>query len=358
MNWALWTLLFVLLGTPTAMLMLDRMRNYPANEFLRTGGIPALPLFVVLTICAALIGDPIVEPLLWGFIGGIAATLALDAVRLVGVRFRAFPMDMPSMFGLLVLGPGSRFQINLLASMVARVAHLPPGERRAFMAERLEYLSRAPAAIRRTMVAGIMKGLSHLPEEEAQAMRSTQVELLAQLPGEFRKAILATMDEITLGMAKGGPPRESMPRVASPRARMPQIPMGMFFDLAAEAFPETLSEERVSRARVLSAGYLWHFVNGASYGMAFTLLFGHGSWALALAWGLFVWAVMMISMPRMMPMVKFPFPRFLLVPFVAHIAMALAIGYFAITFVTPGGHASSLVGGLGLEWLVRALGLG
>jgi hypothetical protein len=204
----------------------------------------------------------------------------------------------------------------------------------------------------------MMKGLSQLPEENAEEMRATQMELLAQLPAESRRAIMATMDDLVLGRANGGSQRNSAGGAPNPGVRMPQIPMSTFLELATRAFPQTLMEAKARKAKVLGAGYLYHFVNGATYGMAFTLIFGRGSWALAIAWGIFVWAVMMVSMPRMMPMIKFPFPRFLVVPLIAHIAMAIPIGFFAINFVTPDAHASSLVGGLGLDWLMKALGLG
>ncbi len=167
---------------------------------------------------------------------------------------------------------------------------------------------------------------------------------------------MATMDELVLARADGGSPQDP-PRGNGRGANVPKIAMGTFFDLANEAFPQTISEGKVSRARVLTVGYLYHFINGATYGMAFTMIFGRGSWALAIAWGVFVWAVMMISMPRMMPMVKLPFPRFVGVPLLAHLAMAIPIGFFATTFVAADAHASSLIGGLGLDWLIKALGL-
>ncbi len=60
---------------------------------------------------------------------------------------------------------------------------------------------------------------------------------------------------------------------------------------------------------------------------------------------------------QMMPMIKFPYPRFLLVPFFAHIAMAIPIGFFALTFVTPAVHLESFIVGTGLDEVLRLLGL-
>jgi hypothetical protein len=84
---------------------------------------------------------------------------------------------------------------------------------------------------------------------------------------------------------------------------------------------------------VILVGYLWHFINGATYGMAYTLLFGRGSWPLVFAWGTLVWLVMMVGMPKMMPMIRLPYPRFTIVPLLAHWTMAVAIGYFALNFI-------------------------
>ncbi|MFQ5920352.1 MAG: hypothetical protein ACE5I4_09975, partial [Thermoplasmata archaeon] len=103
-DWILWVPLFLLLGAPTAMLMLDRIRGLPAPKFLRTQGIPALILLVAITIYLVAWGHPLAGLIVWGLIGGLVATVALDAVRLAGVRLGAFPMDMPLMFGMIILG--------------------------------------------------------------------------------------------------------------------------------------------------------------------------------------------------------------------------------------------------------------
>ena len=84
--------------------------------------------------------------------------------------------------------------------------------------------------------------------------------------------------------------------------------------------------------------------------------FGRGSWALAFGWGIFIWLVMNVSMPRMMTVIRFP-RTFPVVPLLAHLAMAVPIGYFALTFVSPSASEASLISRLGLEGLLRALGL-
>lgn len=352
-NWAFWIPMFLLLGAPTAMLILDRIKGLSAPRFLRTQGLPALVLFAVLFAYLAAVGDPLVQLVVWGLVGGLVATVALDAVRLAGVRLGAFPMDMPRMFGLMVLGLAPRFQQNVLANMVLRVTELPEEERRRFMEERIHFMGVAPEALRRTMLSGMAEGLSRLPEAERQAVRRTQMDILASAPEPIRRKIMATMDSLTAGVPGPNPSTGAPIR----GLKMPQVPMKVFRSLQDKALPETLQQTDTSFARVAAAGYAWHFVNGATYGMAYTFLFGHGSWPLAILWGVFVWAVMMASMPKMMPMIKLPYPRFTLVPFLAHIAMAIPIGLFALAFVSPGAHVAGFSAGTGLDELLRFLGL-
>ncbi len=355
MNWILWAVAFLLLGAPTAMLMFDRLAGLSAKRFFRTQGFPALIVFIVLSLYTFASNDPIFDLIWWGFIGGIVGTLALDAVRLIGVRGGAFPMDMPMMFGAMVLGVAPVVQRKIVAQIVKDIAVLPPEARHQEMLGRMRYLAAAPAWRRRLLMSGMLEGLRQLPQEQADAMRKAQIEILTSLPEKPRVAMMKTMDELMMGLP---PVEETLPaRLRNPsEVKLPQIPMADFRNKAKNAFSQASEETGVSPGRIATAGYLWHFANGATYGIAFTLLFGAGSWPLAILWGIFVWAVMMVSMPKMMPMVRFP-RSFPIVPLLAHLAMAIPIGYFAINFVSTSGSSSSLVAGAGLEWLVRALGL-
>lgn len=112
----------------------------------------------------------------------------------------------------------------------------------------------------------------------------------------------------------------------------------------AQALPDTLTEAGVSRTLALLVGYGWHALNSLGFGVAYILLFGHGTTVLALARALFIW-VGMVVMPVMMPTIRFPMPSFLVVPFVAHVAMAGPIGYFAFS-VSEAVHRASLLGRL------------
>lgn len=163
------------------------------------------------------------------------------------------------------------------------------------------------------------------------------------------------MDSLMLLASHGSDgDRPKSPMAVFRAGKMPKIPMVTFRDLVGKwgvltkggAMDLATEEAGVSSSSLLFAGYLWHAANGASYGIAYTLLFGSGTWLLAFASCTFVWLVMMISKPKMMPMIHLPYPRFMIVPLLAHWAMAIPIGYFALTFVSPLASSSSLLGWL------------
>lgn len=335
MNWPLWIAIFVSLGAPVGILIADRALDVPARALFKVWGLPSLALFLGGTLYALAAGDPIWTLVLWGLVGGILGTVALDIVRLTGVRLGAFPADMPMIFGVISLGLAPKLQRNMVAQMVAQLAELPEEQRRMMMAERLKALARLRESLRVAVVAGMQRGLARLPGEKRQAVMGTQMGLLAELPGKDRRAVMMAMDK---AMADGAGP------VYGQFRGMPKVPMATFRAFLERAFPETLKEAGVSRGQAARRGYLWHFIIGSTFGMTYTLLFGQGSWPLAFGWGIFVWASMMVAMPPMMPMIRWPrwFP---IVPFIAHLAMAVPIGIFA-------GFTGSAAG----SSLVRALG--
>ena len=193
------------------------------------------------------------------------------------------------------------------------------------------------------MFLGMMyNGLVKLPPGDKEAVMRTQIGVISSLGPDERMAMMQTMDEVMGGGVTMNPPPDPAPAFRA--GLMPKIPMSIFRKLIANALPQAAAEKSRTMGQVLSAGYLWHFINGATYGIAYTLLFGRGTWLLAFGWGTFVWLVMMIVMPKMMPMVQLPYPKFMIVPLLAHWAMAIPIGYFALTFVSPEASAGSLFG--------------
>lgn len=327
------------------MLILDRAKDIQASGLMKKLGLPAFVLFILLLGYSYAVGDPIFTLLVWGAVGGLLGTITLDTVRLTGLRLRAFPLDMPVMFGLMSLGIAPKLPRHVMANMVAAVSELPDEKRREMMEPRIRAMSELSPSERKLFMSMMLDGINRLSGERKDRMFKTQLEVISSLPEEKRLGMMNTMDELTMGIRDSG--RVSAP--VSPmavfrRGAMPMLSFSMGRDLLAKAIPETLGEEGVTLGKARAAGYAWHFVNGATYGMAFTLLFGMGSWPWVLSWGLFVDLVMMVGMPPMMPMIRLPYPRFLVVPYFAHLAMAVPIGYFALNYVSPGVAAASLLG--------------
>jgi len=340
MNWALWVLLLVPLGIPVGSLTMDRILGIPARKQWLVLGLPALGVFVGALVYAAAVNNPLAELVTWGTIAGVALTVALDAVRLIGVRFKAFPLDMPEMFGMIALGLAPRLQRNMMREMVAHTSVLPDGQRRQMLEERLKAIAGMTANRREAVMAGMMAGLAQIPEQRRQAMLQTQMGILSELPGEQRRRLMATMDSVMAGAGNG---TGKLP-YAQPRG-MPRIPMATFREFAERALPRTRQEAGVSIATVRAAGYLWHFVIGTTFGITYMLIFGQGSWGWAFAWGAFVWLAMMIAMPPMMPMIRFPW-WFPIVPFIAHMAMAVPLALVAMYLVGDAAHLHSMLGAL------------
>ncbi len=331
MNELLWLIAFALTAIPVGGLLLDRLFDVPARRYFAVLSVPwAIALIAILLASRG----PLATLLLWGALGGVLGTVALDAVRLAGVRAGAFPLDMPKMFGILLAGLAPTVQRHLIARMVEVTAALSADDRRQALAPRVAALGRLSERRRSIVVAGMLAGLSRLPEELRQAMLGTQLALLAEAPAAARQAVMGTMSR-----AMGG--SLTVP-YGQPRG-MPQVPMATFRGLADVALARTVDEAGVTWRRIHLYGYGWHFLMGATFGAQYALLVGSGSLALAIAWGSFVWLAMMVAMPPMMPMVRFP-AWFPIVPFVAHVAFAPPLAWVALSFVPPDATALSLIG--------------
>lgn len=337
MNWWLWASLFGLNAVPISLLLADRLLGVPARPIIRWLGLPWLAALAAALGYGALAGEPVVWLFAVGAFGGLLGTVTLDVVRLAGLRAGAFPMDMPMMFGAIALRRAPGFQRTMMIRLVEHVSTLPSEQRRGMLVTRLRAIARLAPAPRFAAVGAMRAGLERLPDDRRQAMVATQMDAMATLlTSEERRVIMAAMD----GAGFDGPRPPY-----GPLRGLPRIPMALFRALAEKALPDTLVEARVGRSRVAVAGYLWHVVNGVSFGVMYTLLVGAGNWAWALGWGLFVWAAMMVAMPLMMPMIRFPrwFP---VVPLLAHVAMVVPIGAVALAAITADQTQASLLGAL------------
>ncbi|MBI1743016.1 hypothetical protein HYR54_08105 [Candidatus Acetothermia bacterium] len=92
-------------------------------------------------------------------------------------------------------------------------------------------------------------------------------------------------------------------------------------------------------AGVIFIGYVYHFLNGASFGLIYTLIAGKVKWYWGLAWGLIV-ELLMMTTPPMLVMGVGPFginppwwPKLFLTTLAAHVAFGVILGLLAQRWV-------------------------
>ena len=95
-------------------------------------------------------------------------------------------------------------------------------------------------------------------------------------------------------------------------------------------FGKLILGPQASVGAVLTVGFLYHFLNGASFALLYVLLFGRPSWYWGIAWAL-IYELGMMTLPPMAPLFG-PFgsktgsPAFFLSTLVAHIAFGAVLG--------------------------------
>lgn len=340
MNWLFWILALVSLGVPVGSLMIDRIFGVPARLQWKYWGIPSLIAFIVALVGGLISGNGIVGLILWGIVSGVLGSAALDVVRLFGHHvLHAFPLDMPQLFGTIAYGLAPQLQRSVMGEMVSYLSELPEERRRKMMAPRLRAIAGLSDPLRLAVVGAMQRGLAQLPEDRRQTVMSTQMEMMAELAPDQRRSLMAAMDAAMAG--------KGQPVYAQPRG-LPRTPMSIVRRFMEAALPKTWTEAGLPAGKPILAGYVWHFIIGTTFAITYNLIFGHGTWALAFGWGIFIWLGMMIAMPPMMPLIKFPW-WFPIVPFIAHLAMAIPFGYVALNLLSPAADAASLFGALG--WL-------
>jgi len=122
--------------------------------------------------------------------------------------------------------------------------------------------------------------------------------------------------------------------------------MKLVYPVMTKALYNSAADADIPFFHILFAGYLWHYVIGMTFGIAHTLLFGAGTWLTILGFSVFIWAVMMAVMPSMMPMVKLPYPKFMVIPLIAHLAFAIPLGLITMNLIGQQISASSILASL------------
>lgn len=99
---------------------------------------------------------------------------------------------------------------------------------------------------------------------------------------------------------------------------------------------------------ILLIGYLYHFLNGAGFGLVYTLIAGKARWYWGVVWGLII-EVLMMTTPPMLLMGVGPFgintgaPWYFLTTLVAHVAFGAVLGLVAERYVKEKGSVLALL---------------
>jgi len=98
---------------------------------------------------------------------------------------------------------------------------------------------------------------------------------------------------------------------------------------------------------VLGVGFVYHFLNGASFGVFYTLVWGKARWWWGMVWGVLIEVGMMVS-PPMAPMfgpfgIKTGGPAFFLITLLAHLGYGAVLGVLAEHWVREKGTIFSLL---------------
>ncbi len=331
MVWWLFLLFLGLAAIPSFLLMADRILDVDSHDVIRRWGVPYLVASAAALVVAGLNGGDYLELVAWGALVGLLGTIALDIVRLFGLKAGAFPLDMPIMFGLMSRGEAHLLQSRVMGQVLQHA--VDSGTIKEFVGERIERIPTLPETQRVNAVAAMMGAIATLDESTRQEVTEAQLTVMGSLDSKSRQTLMTAMD------AAGVTARPGQPR------GLPRVPFTVFRAAASRGISSLQNSHRSLMRRALRAGYFWHAVNGVSFGVAYALLFGQGNVGWAIAWGVFVWAAMMVAMPAMMPVLKLPI-WFPVVPLVAHVAMI--VPYFPLTgWVGESANQAGLLG-----WLV------
>ncbi len=169
------------------------------------------------------------------------------------------------------------------------------------------------------------------------------------LPLRFGTKALNLDDKFMLGMMPKvmGYVNDQMARGASPKSLMdekgfPKLSVGVIRGFAGPTMSELLKQEKVPLWKVRLTGYLWHYSNGASFGVAHALLFGKGPWIFTIGFGLLLAIVFLMIIRFLVPPMKLgrTLPAVVLL---AHAGVIIVLGVVTQNFVTTVGDANSIL---------------
>jgi len=129
--------------------------------------------------------------------------------------------------------------------------------------------------------------------------------------------------------------------------RLIGVKLGAFPGDMPTLMGQMITGQMGSSALVLLAGYMYHAINGMTFGVMYTTLAGKVRWGWGVAWGLFFELGMMTLPP--IPMMTGPFgifgfwPKLFIVSLTAHIVFGAILGALAYRWVRDRGTIFSLL---------------
>ncbi|MFQ5986965.1 MAG: hypothetical protein ACE5KQ_06365, partial [Thermoplasmata archaeon] len=121
----------------------------------------------------------------------------------------------------------------------------------------------------------------------------------------------------------------------------PRLPLRTMRMLLRPAFRAVLEEEGIPSWKVRGSGYLWHYTNGATFGIIHTLLFGV-SWPFTILFGLVLAGTFIAIIQFLIPPMKLG-PRMPTVILLAHVGVILVFGFGFGAFLSAEASGLSLL---------------
>lgn len=150
--------------------------------------------------------------------------------------------------------------------------------------------------------------------------------------------MLKVSDYILDEMGKGVSTTKLMDAKGMPRLRVPEIRK-----LINPALNELCLTERIPKHKIRFLGYLWHYSNGISFGIAHILFFGQAGWIYTFGFGMLLAIVFLSIIKFLIPILKLDY-KLPSVVLLAHVAVVLAIGTITLSYLPPEANAYSLLG--------------
>jgi hypothetical protein len=145
------------------------------------------------------------------------------------------------------------------------------------------------------------------------------------------------MGHVNEQMAKGVPSY-----ALTDASGFPRLPVRVIRGFARPTLSDVLIKNNTPLWRVRLTGYLWHYSNGASFGIAHAILFGRGPWLFTIGFGLLLATVFLTILRKLVPPMK-PGLKLPAVVFLAHGAVIIILGLLTQNFVTAAGDSESFL---------------